>query len=93
MDAGETDFLGEISGVNVRYAVVLEPESVGGFSVTVPALPEVATQGESVVDAIANAREAIELALEVRRDQGDPIPPSDADSVVVQEISIALPAA
>lgn len=39
-----------------------------------PALPEVATQGESVEEALAMAREAIELSLEVRRDQGDPIP-------------------
>ena len=37
-----------------------------------PALPEVATQGESVEEALAMAREAIELSLEVRRDQGDP---------------------
>ncbi|MGA9944470.1 MAG: type II toxin-antitoxin system HicB family antitoxin [Candidatus Cybelea sp.] len=42
------------------YTVILtlEPE-VGGYSVTVPALPEVATQGESVEEALAMAREAI----------------------------------
>jgi len=57
------------------YTVILTPEpEVGGYSVTVPALPEVATQGETVEEALAMAREAIELSLEVRRDQGDPIP-------------------
>ena len=57
------------------YTVILTPEpEAGGHSVTVPALPEVATQGDSVEEALAMAREAIELSLEVRRDQGDPIP-------------------
>jgi antitoxin HicB len=57
------------------YTVILtrEPE-VGGYSVAVPALPEVATQGETVEEALAMAREAIELSLEVRRDQREPIP-------------------
>lgn len=57
------------------YTVILTPEpESGGYSVTVPALPEVATQGETVEEALAMAREAIELSLEVRRDEGDPIP-------------------
>lgn len=57
------------------YTVILTPElEAGGYSVTVPALPEVATQGETVEEALAMAREAIELSLEVRRDEGDPIP-------------------
>jgi predicted RNase H-like HicB family nuclease len=52
------------------YTVILTPEpEVGGYSVTVPALPEVATQGETVEEALAMAREAIELSLELRRDQ------------------------
>ena len=79
--------------MNARYAVVMEPESAGGFSVTVPAFPEVATQGDSINEALANAREAIELALEVRRDQADEIPGSDADSVVVERVTVSLPAA
>jgi antitoxin HicB len=57
------------------YTVILTPErEAGGYSVSVPALPEVATQGETVEDALAMAREAIELSLEVRRDEGEPIP-------------------
>jgi antitoxin HicB len=60
------------------YTVILTPEpEVGGYSVAVPALPalpELATQGETVEGALAMTREAIELSLEVRRDQGDPIP-------------------
>ncbi len=55
----------------------LEPE--GGFTVTCPKLPPVVTYGESLEEAQANAREAIELCLEVIREEGQPIPPPDRD--------------
>jgi len=48
-----------------RYSVLLIPDDVeGGYTVTVPVLPGVTTQGETVEEAIAMAREAIELHLE-----------------------------
>jgi hypothetical protein len=43
-----------------------------------PKLPPVVTYGETL-EAQANAREAIELCLEVMRDDGQPIPPPDRD--------------
>jgi antitoxin HicB len=74
------------------YTVILTPEpDAGGYSVTVPALPEVTTQGETVEEALAMAREAIELSLEVRRDEGDPIPPDI--SPLEQRIHIEIEAA
>jgi len=76
-----------------QYVVVLEPETVGGFSVTVPALPEVVTQGESVDEALVNVREAIELALEVRRDEGEELPPSDVDGARIEKVSVSIPPA
>ncbi|MCC6776815.1 MAG: type II toxin-antitoxin system HicB family antitoxin [Hyphomicrobiales bacterium] len=48
------------------FTVVLEPAEEGGFVVTVPALPGIGTQGETYDEAIANAREAIELVIEDR---------------------------
>jgi antitoxin HicB len=56
------------------YTVVLEPADEGGFIVTVPALPEVATQGDTRDEALANAREAIELVLEHRASRGEAAP-------------------
>lgn len=55
------------------FTVVLEPAEEGGFIVTVPALPEVGTQGDTY-EAMANAREAIELVIEDRLARGLPIP-------------------
>jgi predicted RNase H-like HicB family nuclease len=56
------------------YSIVLEPAEEGGFVVTVPALPEAGTQGDTYEEAMANAREAIELVIEDRLSRGEPLP-------------------
>ncbi|GIL01142.1 MAG: hypothetical protein BroJett030_10410 [Alphaproteobacteria bacterium] len=58
----------------LQYTITLRPEPEGGFTVLVPALPEVVTYGEDEDEALRMAREAIELALDLRRDEGDEIP-------------------
>ncbi|MGH6715813.1 MAG: type II toxin-antitoxin system HicB family antitoxin [Bradyrhizobium sp.] len=59
------------------FSVVLEPQQGGGFTVLVPALPEVVTEGDTEQEALANAEEAIRAIVEYRRDHGLGIP-SDA---------------
>ena len=53
--------------------MVTEPD--GGYSVFVPDLPSVATQGETIEEARANAQEAIEGYLEVMHEDrpADPL--------------------
>ena len=63
----------------VAYLCHLRPEPEGGFTVTCPKLPPIVTYGETLEEAPANARAAIELCLEVMRDDGQPIPPPDRD--------------
>ncbi|HEY7300105.1 MAG TPA: type II toxin-antitoxin system HicB family antitoxin [Xanthobacteraceae bacterium] len=63
------------------FSVVLEPQQGGGYTVLVPALPEVVTEGDNEQEALANAEEAIRAILEYRRDKGIPIP-ADADPQV-----------
>lgn len=58
----------------LQYTINLRPEPEGGFTVLVPALPEVVTYGADEAEALDMAREAIELALAVRRDEGETIP-------------------
>ena len=58
----------------LSYTIQLRPEPEGGFTVRVPALPEVVSYGLSEADALRMAREAIEVAIEVRREEGDEIP-------------------
>jgi predicted RNase H-like HicB family nuclease len=57
-----------------RFNVVYEDAGGGWVYVHVPELPEIQTQGESLDDARAMAREAIELVLEDRRERGEAIP-------------------
>ena len=71
----------------LAYAVILEPDD-GAYSVIVPALPEVHTFGETPEDAMNMAREAIELALDVRRKEGLDIPRSDADETRLVTVRI-----
>lgn len=57
-----------------EFEVVLIPEAGGGFSVSVPALPGCHTQGETVEEAVAMAKDAIEGYLEVLKSEGRPVP-------------------
>jgi antitoxin HicB len=59
------------------YSVILEPQEGGGFTVLVPALPEIVTEGETEQEALANVEEVIRAVLEYRQEQGM-TPPSDA---------------
>jgi antitoxin HicB len=56
------------------FSVVLKPQEDGGFTVLVPALPEVVTEGDTEEEALANAQEAIRAILAYRRDHGIAIP-------------------
>jgi antitoxin HicB len=57
-----------------KFAVVLEPEEEGGFTVRVPSLPEIVTFGKDEAEALAMAADAIRLVLEDMAARGEPIP-------------------
>jgi antitoxin HicB len=61
--------------VLVAYLCVFRPEPESGFTVTCAKLPPVVSYGETLEEAQANAREAIELCLEVMREDGEVLPP------------------
>lgn len=47
------------------FLVMLTPDELdGGYTVTVPGLPGLVTDGDSVEEALSNAKEAIELYLQ-----------------------------
>ena len=58
----------------MRYAIILERETDGGYVAHVPALPGCVSQGDTRGDAMANIREAIALYVEDCRAAGDPVP-------------------
>ena len=56
------------------YRIRLEKEEEGGYTVIVPALKGCVTFGETVDEAIAMAKEAIEGYIETQIDLGKEVP-------------------
>jgi antitoxin HicB len=73
-----------------KFTVVLEPEEEGGFTVRVPALPEIVTYGKDEAEALAMAEDAIRLVLEDMTARGEPIPA--APTPHIREVTVTLAA-
>ncbi len=72
------------------YTVVLSPDpNMGGYSVSVPAMPGAVSQGDTRESALANTRDAMEGWLEVARERGaDALP--ETHGLVAAEIADVL---
>lgn len=53
----------------MKYTVKLEPSDEGGYTVQCIELPAAISEGETKEEALKNITEAIELVLEVTREQ------------------------
>jgi antitoxin HicB len=58
----------------LNFPVILEPDETGGFVMICPLIPGCFSQGETVEEALANIREAIQLCLEEMAMRGEEIP-------------------
>jgi len=70
------------------FSVVLEPQAEGGFTVLVPALPEIVTEGDTEEEALAMAEDAIRLVLEDRAARGEEIP--DDSCTRIREVKVTI---
>jgi len=62
------------------YTIILHPaapEDGGGYTVTVPALKGCVTEGRTIEEAIAMAKDAIALYIEDLIAHGEPVPEDD----------------
>jgi antitoxin HicB len=57
-----------------RVPLLFTPQPEGGFTVTSPALPELVTEGDSLDEAFANARDALAAVVELYADEGRRLP-------------------
>ena len=75
-----------------KFTVFLLPDD-DSYQVIFPHYPNCITAGETVEEALSNAKEAIELLLEDEAEQGaDPVPPNaHVSHVVVGEIEAEVP--
>ena len=67
-----------------HYTILLhEDKEQGGYWVSVPALPGVLTQGDTLEQAIAMAREAIALHIRGMIRDGDEIPEDEGNTQAI----------
>ena len=60
----------------LKLPLLLSPQPEGGFTVTSPMFPELVTEGDTVDEALANARDALLAVVETYQDLGRPLPPN-----------------
>lgn len=58
----------------LNYRILLRKEPEGGYTAIVPSLPGCVTFGDTIEEAIAMAKEAIELYIESLKEHGEEIP-------------------
>ena len=68
--------------IEYKYTVFYEPAEEGGYLVSVPSMPEICTEGDTLEEARAMAEDAIRLVIESNIKRGESIP---EDVVIDQE--------
>ena len=81
--------------MDYKIPLILTPQSEGGFTITSPVLPELVTEGDSISEALDNAKDALAAVIEIYQDQGRSLPPatriSNTDSPVRLETVVSTP--
>ena len=62
--------------------VILIPDETGSYNVEVPSLPGCFTQGETIDEALANAKDAINLYIESLLADGESVPEDYGEPIV-----------
>ena len=68
-----------IRTVSAQYVCTFRPEPEGGYTVRCPAFPGLVSDGSTLEEARRNAREALELCIEMYQKKGWPLPASDTE--------------
>lgn len=72
----------------MKITVVVHEAEEGGYWAEVPALPGCFTQGETIDEIKANAREAVQGCLDVIRERTSIVPGPHDKSVQLLEIAV-----
>jgi len=78
-----------VKAVEYRFSAVFEPAEEGGDVVTVPALPGLVTEGDSLEEARRMVKEAVLGYLESPRRHGDQIP-CERGLPLVEQVAVRL---
>lgn len=69
------------------YKVILEPAEEGGYTAYAPSLLGCISEGDTYEEALKNIKEAIKGWIEVSKEFGDEIPPSD---VIIDTVAVSV---
>jgi antitoxin HicB len=60
--------------MHYKIPLVLTPQPEGGYTVTSPLLPELVTEGDTIDEALTNAKDALAAVVELHDDKGRQLP-------------------
>lgn len=72
----------------MEYTIIIHPAEEGGYWVEVPALPGCYSQGETIEEALANVKEAVEAHIAALRDESQEVP--EEGEVIFSRIKVAM---
>ena len=70
----------------MRQVILIPDDEVGGFTVEVPSLPGCISEGDTVEEALANIKAAINLYINVLTEDGKPVPEDYAEPIQVMAV-------
>ena len=78
-----------------KLPLIFSPQPEGGFTVTSPVLPELVTEGDTVEEALENARDALSAVVEAYEHLGRSLPANlrlaDGDGPLWLETVVSAP--
>lgn len=76
----------------LKYDVVFEEQSEGGYTVIVPSLPGCISEGDTFEEAKVNIADAIKLYLEDLAEDGEDLPQESAN-IFIGQVTVTNPLA
>ena len=73
-----------------RYTAVFGAAEEGGYIVTFPAIPDLATQGETLEEARAMAEDCLRAYLESLQKDGEPLPYEPPEGPITERLTVEL---
>lgn len=74
----------------LKYDVIFEEQTEGGYTVTVPSLPGCISEGDTFEEAKKNISDAIKLYLEDLAEDGEEIP-QESTNIFIGQVTVATP--
>ncbi len=79
-----------MKAVEYTFTAVFEPAEEGGYVVTFPAIPNLATQGETLEEAREMAADCLQGYLETLQELGRPLPKSEDNAVEPTRVEVSV---